>query len=359
MGGSRSCQRQTCTASRTDSGLAVLAFALRLVPRCRANLAPQAVCLLFKSRRVRSIPKASNPQPWMAVPNPSHWQAQSRPSVSIGATSAQPQIVIRASSHPKPSAFHSHVSTCQPTIGASFQPTALNRPRTPRANFTLAHKSVLVKFSFSRTQRRALNRAARASSHAVRFTSERRKWFLPCSGCSALVPRRRAASHRKGFVYFLSQALPRPLRSKASNPSAASDIPTAPRCRPYPTAQPSAIWSAMFTAHSPTPCPNAKPSHYATASALVGVPMFRSPQPTSTSPPSHPTAQTTLNAQPSPVWFLSAHANAPSPARHLPSPAPNRPPVGRALGCLPRLRLKWRASHISCFRLARAPYNFL
>ncbi len=43
MGGSRSCQRQTCTASRTDSGLAVLAFALRLVPRCRANLAPQAV----------------------------------------------------------------------------------------------------------------------------------------------------------------------------------------------------------------------------------------------------------------------------------------------------------------------------
>ncbi len=39
----------------------------------------------------------------------------------------------------KPSAFHSHVSTCLPTIGASFQPTALNRPRTPRANFTLAH----------------------------------------------------------------------------------------------------------------------------------------------------------------------------------------------------------------------------
>lgn len=244
----------------------------------------------------------------MAVPNPSHWQAQSRPSVSIGATSAQPQIAIRASSHPKPSAFHSHVSTCQPTIGASFQPTALNRPRTPRANFTLAHKSVLVKFSFSPTQRRALNRAARASSHAVRFTSERRKWFLPCSGCSALVPRRRAASHRKGFVYFLFQALPRPLRSKASNPSASTDFPTAPRCRPYPTAQPSAIWSAMFTAHSPTPCLNAKPSRYATASALVGVPMFRSPQPTSTLPPSHPAAQVSprQRAQPCSPFALAS-----------------------------------------------------
>ena len=33
----------------------------------------------------------------------------------------------------------------------------------------------------------------------------------------------------------------------------------------------------------------------------------------------------------------SALANAPSPARHLPSPAPNHPPVGRALGCLPVL----------------------
>lgn len=232
---------------------------------------------LFKSCRVRSIPKASNPQPWMAVPNPSHWQAQSCPSVSIGATSAQPQIAIRASFHPKPSALHSHVSTCQPTIGASFQPTALNRPRTPRANFTLARKSVLVKFSFSRTQRRALNRAARASSHAVRFTSDRRKWFLPCSGCSALVPRRRAASHRKGFAYFLSQALPRPLRSKASNPSAATDFPTAhvaDHIQPHSPTQYGRQCSQPTVRHR---APNAKPSHYATSSALVVVPMAVNP----------------------------------------------------------------------------------
>ena len=115
MGGSRSCQRQTCTASRTVSGLAVLKSL------CGSFLAAgwsrtASAFLSFKRCRVRSIPKASNPQPWMAVPNPSHWQAQSRPSVSIGATSAQPQIAIRASSHPKPSAFHSHVSTCQPTV---------------------------------------------------------------------------------------------------------------------------------------------------------------------------------------------------------------------------------------------------
>ena len=227
----------------------------------------------------------------MAVPNPSHWQAQSRPSVSIGATSAQPQIAIRASSYPKPSAFHSHVSTCQPTIGASFQPTALNRPRTPRANFTLAHKSVLVKFSFSRTQRRALNRAARASSHAVPFTSERRQWFLPCSVHSLLVPRRRVhlAPQRVCLFSFPSPAASASL--EGFQPKRGDGHSHRPRCRPYPTALPSAIWSAMFTAHSPTPCRYAKPSHYATASALVGVPMFRSPQPTSTSPPSHPTAQ--------------------------------------------------------------------
>lgn len=81
-----------------------------------------------------------------------------------------------------------------------------------------------------------------------------------------------------------------------------------PRCRPYPTALPSAIWSAMFTAHSPTPCPNAKPSHYATASALVGVPMFRSPQPTSTSPPSHPAAQVSprQRAQPCSPFALAS-----------------------------------------------------
>ena len=227
----------------------------------------------------------------MAVPTPSHWQAQSRPSVSIGATSAQPQIAIRASSHPKPSAFHSHVSTCQPTIGASFQPTALNRPRTPRANFTLTHKSVLVKFSFSRTQRRALNRAARASSHAVCFTSERRKWFLPCSVHSLLVPRRRVHLAPQRFCLF---SFPSPAASAALEgfqPKRGDGHSHRPRCRPYPTALPSAIWSAMFTTHSPTPCLNAKPSHYATASALVGVSLFRSPQPTSTSPPSHPTAQ--------------------------------------------------------------------
>ena len=127
----------------------------------------------------------------------------------------------------KPSAFHSHGSTCQPTIGASLQPTALNRPHTQPANFTLSHIQSLSSFLSLAPNRHARNRAARASSHAVRLSSERRKWFLPCSGCSALVPRRRAASHRKGFVYFLSQALPRPLRSKASNPSAATDITTA------------------------------------------------------------------------------------------------------------------------------------
>lgn len=282
----------------------------------------------------------------MAVPNPSHWQAQSRPSVSIGATSAQPQIAIRASSYPKPSAFHSHVSTCQPSIGASLQPTALNRPRTPRANFTLAHKSVLVKFSFSRTQRRALNRAARASSHAVRFTSERRKWFLPCSGCSALVPRRRAASHRKGFVYFLSQALPCPLRSKASNPSAASDFPTAhvaDHIQPHSQAQYGRQCSQPTVRHrAPTPSllttlPRQRLSAFRCSAHL------------------NPQALRRPRTQP----HKSTYANAPSPARHLPSPAPNHPPVGRALGSLPRLRLKWRASHISCFRLARAQASFL
>ena len=214
----------------------------------------------------------------------------------------------------KPSAFHSHVSTCQPTIGASLQPTALNRPRTPRANFTLTHKSVLVKFSFSRTQRRALNRAARASSHAVRFTSERRKWSLPCSVRSLLVPRRRVhlAPQRVCLFSFPSPAASASL--EGFQPKRGDGHSHRPRCRPYPTAQPSAIWSAMFTAHSPTPCPNAKPSHYATVSALVGVPMFRSPQPTSTSPPSHPTAQ-------------ASPLDAPHALAILPSPAPNHPPV--------------------------------
>ena len=267
----------------------------------------------------------------MAVPTPSHWQAQSRPSVSIGATSAQPQIAIRASSHPKPSAFHSHVSTCQPTIGASFQPTALNRPRTPRANFTLSHKSVLVKFSFSRTLRRALNRAARASSLAVRFTSERRKWFLPCSGCSALVPRRRAASHRKEFVYFLSQPLPRPLRSKASNPSAASDFPTAhvaDHIQTHCQAQYGRQCSQPTVRHrAPTPSllttlPRQRLSAFR-CSAHLNPQALRRPR----TQPHKPT-----------------HANAPSPARHLPSPAPNHPPVGRALALSASL-----APEMACF----------
>ena len=48
-----------------------------------------------------------------------------------------------------------------------------------------------------------------------------------------------------------------------------------------------------------------------------------------------------------------AHSLAPNAACHLPSPAPNHPPVGRALGSLPRLRPKRRASHKCYFRLAR------
>ena len=169
----------------------MLAFALRLVPRCRANLAPQAV--FHNSSAAVSVPFRRLPtlarygEPLLSL----HWFDRAS-TFGLGTVKLCPaHVPYTLLSCPKPSAFHSHVSTCQPTIGASFQPTALNRPRTPRANFTLAHKSVLVKFSFSRTQRRALNRAARASSHAVRFTSERRKWFLPCSVHSLLVPRRR------------------------------------------------------------------------------------------------------------------------------------------------------------------------
>ena len=179
------------------------------------------------------------------------------------------------------------------------------------------------------------------------FTSERRyKVFAERQTALRLVPRFKTVFAQQRSV----QCSPRAAASaslEGSQPCAASCFSQPhPRCRPYPTAQASAIWSAMFAAHSPTPCRHAKPSTLRYLAALVGVPMFRKPQHTSTSSPSHPTAQ-------------ACPLDAPHALAILPSPAPNHPPVGRALGSLPRFRPNRRASHKTCFRLARATYSFL
>lgn len=188
----------------------------------------------------------------------------------------------------------------------------LNTPHrtahTQRANFTLAHKSVLVKFSFSRTATHCPRLAARSFSSICR-PSERRKRFLQSEQtlCGSFLAAG-CFSHSKGLVYFSFPSAAASASLEGYQPKRGDGHSHRPRCRPYPTAQPSAIWSAMFTTHSPTPCLNAKPSHYATASALVGVPMFRSPQPSSTSPPSHPTAQTSprQRAQPCSPFALAS-----------------------------------------------------
>ena len=175
MGGSRSCQRQTCTASRTVSGLAVLAFALRLVPRCRANLAPQAVCLLFKSRRVRSIPKASNPR---KVWGTFALAALVRPRLVLrsrdGQTMPCPRSLYLAF---LPKAF------CIPLTRqhlpahnrCKFPPHRTKPPSHAARNLHAIAHSVLVKFSFSRTQPPRTQSVGSRFSPRSRFTSERRK----------------------------------------------------------------------------------------------------------------------------------------------------------------------------------------
>ena len=214
----------------------------------------------------------------------------------------------------KPSAFHYHVSTCQPTIGASFQPTALNRPRTQPTNFTLSHKSVLVKFSFSRTQPPHTLSGGSRFSNAACFASERRKRFLQSEQtlCGSFLTAGRF-SHSKGLVYFLSQALPRPLHSKASNPSAATDIPIAPT---LPTIS-NRTTSRNMVSNVISPQSDTVPQRKSFSLRYLVSPCRRSDvtqaSTQSTSPPSHPTAHSTL-------------ANAPHAACHLPSPAPNHPP---------------------------------
>ena len=209
---------------------------------------------------------------------------------------------------------------------------------TQRANFTLAHKSVLVKFSFSRTATHCPRLAARSFSSICR-PSERRNRFLQSEQtlCGSFLAAG-CFSHSKGLVYFSFPSAAASASLEGFQPKRGDGHSHRPRCRPYPTAQPRAIWSAMFAAHSPTPCPQRKAFslRYLVSHCRRSDGRQSNPQP---EPPHTPAAQ-------------SAHANAPHAACHL---CPRQPPTTHPLGArtaLPCLRPEWRASHISCFRLA-------
>ena len=194
----------------------------------------------------------------------------------------------------------------------------LNTPHrtahTQRANFTLAHESVLVKFSFSRTATHCPRLAARSFSSICR-PSERRNRFLQSEQtlCGSFLAAG-CFSHSKGLVYFLSQALPRPLRSKASNPSAATDIPTAPT---LPTIS-NRTTSRNMVSNVRSPQSDTVPS---TQSLLTTLP--RQPLSSFRWPSILPTARADSHIQ-----------RAPRRLPFLPSPAPNHPPFGwRARRC--------------------------
>ena len=222
-------------------------------------------------------------------------------------------------SYPKPSAFHSHVSTCQPTIGASFQPTALNRPRTLPATFTLSHIQSLSSFLSHAPNRHARNRSARAFPHAAASRRNAVSSFCRarCALCSYLDAGRPRTA--KGlFIFF-----PKPCRVRC-----ARRLPTQARRRTFP---PHHV-ADHIQPHSPAQygrqCSQPTVRHRApTPSLLTTLPRQRLSA-FRCSAHLNPQALRRPRTQP----HRSAHANAPSPARHLPSPAPNHPPVGRALG---------------------------
>ena len=238
-------------------------------------------------------------------------------------------VPIPCFSYAKPSSFHWPRQPL-PTHNSVqvTRHTALNRLPTQPTNFTLSHIQSLSSFFSHAPNSLTRHRSVRCFHNPACFTSERRyKVFAERQTALRLVPRFKTVFAQQRSV----QCFPRAAASASldgSQPSTASCffLPH-PRCRPYPTAQASPIWSAMFSTHKPMLCPT-----QAISFRYLVSPCRRSDVPQA-STPKH--------------FTDLAHSLAPNVACHLPSPAPNHPPVGRALGSLPRLRLKWRASHIS------------
>lgn len=158
----------------------------------------------------------------------------------------------------------------------------LNTPHrtahTQRANFTLAHKSVLVKFSFSRTATHCPRLAARSFSSICR-PSERRKRFLQSeqSLCGSFLAAG-CFSHSKGLVYFSFPSAAASASLEGFQPKRGDGhshrTHVADHIQPHNLAQYGQQCYQPTVRHRAL---NAKPSHYATSSALVVVPMAVNP----------------------------------------------------------------------------------
>ena len=290
------------------------------MPRHRAVQAQQGICLISKSRRDCSIPKASNPQhsighfSTLRVGRP-YRDLRSR----YGVPPPNPHSRCRAISLAKPSTFRSPSALASPQFGASFLTHRTDRPRTLPANFTLSHIQSLSSFFSRAPSSRAHNRSPRAFPNAACYTSERRKRFLPCSSHSAARTSLQGGLAPQSVVYSFSQAQRVRFIPKASNPSKVwGFFPSLGTVRPLTThIQHSAVGQCPFP-QIPIPCHNAKPSTLRYLAALVGVPMFRKPQPT--------------KARRRPRTFNAPHA-----ACHFALASP-QPPARRG---------SWRATRIS------------
>ena len=212
-----------------------------------------------------------------------------RPSVSGRSNNAPAHVPIPCFSYAKPSTFHwpRQPLPAHNSMQVTYR-TALNRPPTQPTNFTLSHIQSLSSFFSRAPNHLTRQRSMRCFHNPACFTSERRyKVFAERQTALRLVPRFKTVFAQQRSVQFFPRAAAS-ASLEGSQPCAASCFSQPhPRCRPYPTAQANAIWSAMFSTHKPTLRLNASLSHSATSSALVVVPMFRRLQPQSTSPTSH------------------------------------------------------------------------
>lgn len=229
-----------------------------------------------------------------------------------------------------PSLLHSTglVSPCQPTFGVSFQPTALNRPRSQPTNFTLSHFQSLSSFFAHAPCRLTLNRLSHAFSNADCYTSERRyKVFAEFATLNGSYLAAGRAHTAKECLMFPKSSRVRCTR-RLSTLHGIVLFPAAPT---LPTI-------SNRTAHRNMVCnvlnpqadavPQRQPSHSASPSALVVVPMLRKPQPKALRRPC--TQPHILRTPPHPTPLVIC---------------PRQPPTTHPLWGAPRP--EWRASHIS------------
>ncbi|MBO7143502.1 MAG: hypothetical protein J6W13_01560 [Salinivirgaceae bacterium] len=117
MGGSRSCHRQTCTASRTVSGLAVLiSLCASFLDAGRTSHRKQFV---YYSRAAVSVPFRRLPtHSTVSVIFPPFALAGRISTFGLDMAYHRPTHIPDAVPFAlaKPSAFHQHSGTCQPTI---------------------------------------------------------------------------------------------------------------------------------------------------------------------------------------------------------------------------------------------------